>query len=249
MDKSSLGDRMKGYEAVATHKFIKRMPLVIRLDGKAFHSLLRPLKNRTKSDPWDSDYHETMVNTTIHLANNIQNVILAYSQSDEITLVLKDWAELTSQQWFDGKQSKIESVAASMATGAFNKYADKSGLMDNLNHDFAMFDARAFNVPKEDVLNNVLWRQQDATRNSVQMLGHFHFSHTELQNKNVSQIQDMLMLTHQVNWNDLEVWKRRGFCVHRRISSDDSELLSGFALDEEMPILTQDRNYIERFLG
>ena len=247
-----IGTRMKEYEGVASRKFMRRTPLIIRLDGKAFHTYLRPLKQRVKTEPWDGDYHQTMVQTTQYLANNIQNVVAAYSQSDEITLLLTDWQELTSQQWFGGKQSKIESVAASMATGAFNKYAQSTGLANHTNHDFAMFDARAFNIPKEDVCNNFIWRQQDAARNSVQMLGHFHFSNKQMHGKNNSAIQDMLMLERSINWNHIETWKKRGFCVMRNTETVDEHtttLIPGFTIDEEIPIFTKDRNYIEKYLG
>jgi len=120
-----------------------------------------------------------------------------------------------------------------MATVAFNKKANE---IDN-NLTLAMFDSRVFNVPKEEVANYFIWRQQDASRNSVQMLGQFYFSHKELHCKNISAIQDMLMSEHNVNWNDVATRKKRGFCV----TLDDY-------YDTEIPIFTKDRNYIEKYL-
>ena len=141
--------------------------------------------------------------------------------------MLNDWKRLTTDQWFDGSIQKITSISASMATAAFN---DKSDLST------ALFDSRVFNVPKEEVVNYFVWRQQDATRNSINMLGQFYFSHKELHGKNVSQVQDMLMESYQQNWNDVDVWKKRGFCV------------TPTGYDNKIPIFTKDRSFIEQYL-
>jgi tRNA(His) 5'-end guanylyltransferase len=111
-----------------------------------------------------------------------------------------------------------------------------------------MFDARVYNLPKEEVTNYFLWRQQDASRNSIQMLGHYHFSQKEMHGKNNSQVQDMLMLQKGVNWNDLATWMKRGSCVIQ--DPTWSEMSSGmrYKIDDEIPIFTQYRNYIEQHL-
>lgn len=231
MSKDKLGDRMKNYEEVWSTKFVRRTPVVIRLDGKAFHTFTKTLEDR-----FDEGMHQCMIQTMEYLCKNIQNVVLGYTQSDEITLVMKDWTDITTEAWFDNKQSKIESVSASMATAKFNQLATQNipQLVDR--GQMAMFDSRAFNIPKEEVTNCLLWRQQDASRNSVQMLARMYHSHKELQNKKNAQIQDMLMLGHGINWNDLETWKKRGTCWKNG------------ELDKEIPIFSKDRNYIEELI-
>ena len=230
MDKTALGNRMKGYEAVSKAKLLRRTPVIIRLDGKAFHTWTRQLSSVDQAldiEPYSSLMHAYMRKTTQYLMDNIQNAVFAYSQSDEISILLNDWKRLTTDQWFDGNIQKIASISASMATAAFN---DKSDLST------ALFDSRVFNVPKEEVVNYFVWRQQDATRNSINMLGQFYFSHKELQGKNVSQVQDMLWESYQQNWNDIDTWKKRGFCVTDNV------------YDNKIPIFTKDRSYIERFM-
>lgn len=233
MDKTALGNRMKGYEAVSKSKLLRRTPVIIRLDGKAFHTWTRQLSKVDKSldiEPYSGVMHSLMRKTTRYLMDNIQNAVFAYSQSDEISILLNDWKRLTTDQWFDGNIQKITSISASLATASFNQGTDLST---------ALFDARVFNVPKEEVVNYFVWRQQDATRNSINMLGQFYFSHKQLHGKNVSQVQDMLMESHQQNWNAKDTWKKRGFCV----------TTNGY--DKEIPIFTKDkdREYIEQFMG
>jgi len=176
------------------------------------------------------------------LCNNIQNVQFGYTQSDEITLVLKDWQTLTTDQWFGGNVQKIVSISAAMATAYFNYYyAIEFNNNQTYSSDLAFFDSRTFNLPIEEVTNNLIWRQQDATRNSVQMLGQFYFSHNELHKKNVSQIQDKLMEDYNINWNNLPTWMKRGSSVYKTEKQ-------GFVIDDEIPIFTQDRNFIDRFI-
>lgn len=231
MDKTSLGDRMKKYEGVSKTKLLRRTPVIIRLDGKAFHTWTRQLRNTDISlekEPYSSIMHTRMMLTTKFLMKNIQNAVFAYSQSDEISILLNDWKKLNTDQWFDGSIQKIASVSASMATVGFN--------IDSA-YSPAMFDSRVFNLPKEEVVNYFIWRQQDATRNSINMLGQFYFSHARLQGQNVSQVQDMLMNIHGVNWNDIDTHKKRGFCV--TLDND---------YDKDIPIFTKARNYIEKHM-
>ena len=256
MKKDNLGDRMKGYETVAKQTLMPRTPVIIRLDGKAFHTWTRQLRNMVdqaselERDPFSSMMNNAMAGTTELLVQNIQNAVLGYTQSDEISILLNDWKTLDTDRWFGNSMQKMASVSASMATAYFNEaFADHPV-------SSAMFDARVFNVPKEEVANYFIWRQQDATRNSINMLGQHYFSHKEMHKKNVSQVQDMLMLGHGVNWNDIDTWKKRGTCVTRnaryRMIGDDG--IPGYApgssveIDWEIPIFTADRQYVEQFL-
>lgn len=243
MDNGSLGDRMKEYEAITKNKLIKRMPVMMRIDGRAFHTFTKNEVITGDSKPFSAIMHELMTYTTQLLCDNIQNVEFAYTQSDEISLYLRDWNTLTTQQWFNGGVQKIVSNAASIATAAFNqkwygKYADITSVSVSM---MPKFDCRVWNLPKEEVVNYFLWRQQDWTRNSVQMAGHHYFSHKQLHGKNISQIQDMLMAEHDVNWNDFKIWAKRGTAFYK-------DALGGYIMDEEMPILTTDRSFVERFV-
>lgn len=172
-----------------------------------------------------------------YLCENIQGCVLGYTQSDEITLILVDYKKLNSSAWFDYEVQKMCSIAASMATMAFNKFFDSevrkwayenqsNTNINDLRHAYynatlkgAMFDARCFNIPKEEVANLIYWRQLDATRNSIQMIGQANFSHKELQNKSCNQIQDMLFQEKSINWNDFPTHLKRGSCC---IKSDVS---------------------------
>lgn len=257
MKKDSLGDRMKGYETVSRFTLTKRTPVIIRLDGKAFHTWTRQLKNMVdqamelEKDPFSHMMNDAMAGTTELLVANIQNAVFGYHQSDEISILLNDWKTFTTDQWFSNSIQKMASVSASMATVYFNEaFADQPV-------SSAFFDARVFNIPKEEVVNYFVWRQQDASRNSVNMLGQHYFSHKQLQGKNVSQVQDMLMgMDTPVNWNDKETWKKRGGAVTRgaRTPLFSNGGIEGFApdtgikIDQEIPIFTQDRAYIEQFL-
>lgn len=235
MDNTALAKRMKKYyEEVPKTRLIRRMPVCIRLDGKAFHTFLKGFKK-----PFDDIFIKTMQDTMRYLCQNIQGCVLGYSQSDEISLILIDYQKLTTSAWFDYNVQKICSVSSSMATLAFDKllknnvdeyrFSKWDGILkyeDGENEyiktllravdEGAMFDSRCFNIPKEDVANLIFWRQFDASNNSVQMVGQAYFTQEELNNKNTNQIQDMLMTQKGINWNDLPTYQKRGSCCIKR---------------------------------
>lgn len=256
--RDSLGDRMKeNYENRAKTYLVRRMPVIIRLDGKAFHTFTRGLKK-----PYDEIFHNTMNQTMKYLCENIQGCKLGYTQSDEITLLLTDYDTFDTDAWFDNNVQKICSVSASMATMVFN--AVFSELYHNAMFEeedpttnpyfdvmfkklnTAMFDSRCFNIPTEEVTNCFIWRQQDATRNAIQMLGQCNFSHKELQNKSCNDIQDMLMLQKGINFNDMPTEFKRGVCCVKEEYSIDETVRTRWVLDKEIPIFTQDREYVDR---
>lgn len=269
--KDSLGDRMKeNYENRSKTYLIRRMPVIIRLDGRAFHTFTKGLKK-----PYDEIFHNTMNATMKYLCENIQGCKLGYTQSDEITLLLTDYDTLTTDAWFDYSVQKMCSVSASMATMSFNKFfsdevnkaytyftTTENGCkfvdnIDEFDKQFnnyyskignAMFDARCFNIPVDEVTNCFIWRQQDATRNAIQMLGQCNFSHKALHGKSCNDIQDMLMLEKGINFNDMPVEFKRGVCCVKREVECTDRLISyktDWILDKDIPIFTQDRNYIE----
>lgn len=236
---------------------------------------------------------DAMQQTMKYLCENIQGCVLGYSQSDEITLILVDYQKFTSSAWFDYEVQKICSISASMATMAFNKFFEKNveiyiqncatdyetqGLCGEgtIEYDLckiyqkslekgAMFDSRCFNIPKEEVANLIYWRQLDATRNSIQMVGQAHFSHDELQNKTCNMIQDMLMTKYGINWNDFTIPCKRGTaCIkvttkvtenikrepqpfgEDRVTTTIIEERPIWVIDKNMPILKgEDRKYVD----
>lgn len=262
-----LGRRMKEfYEQIPKTRLMRRCPVIIRIDGKAFHSFTKKFKK-----PFDEILICSMQDTMRYLCENIQGCVLGYTQSDEITLVLVDYQKLTSDAWFDYEVQKMCSIAASMATMAFNKAfakhvrqlkvpvllnEDDAKYLNGLNAAIekgAMFDARCFNIPKEEVTNCIYWRQLDATRNSIQMVGQANFSHKELQNKSCNQIQDMLMTQKGINWNDLPVYQKRGSCCVKKEFVYDfdgaTSTRSQWVVDLEIPIFKgEGREYIDKLV-
>jgi tRNA(His) 5'-end guanylyltransferase len=274
MNKDSLGDRMKShYENIPKTRLTRREPVIIRIDGKAFHTFTRGFQR-----PFDNILIESMQETMKYLCENIQGCKLGYCQSDEISLLITDYETINTAAWFDYQVQKMCSIAASMATLAFNRafkdeveyvlgWAEAESLaMYHAQVELtkphikalekgAMFDARCFSIPKEEVCNYFIWRQQDATRNSIQMVGQANFSHKELQNKSCDKIQDMLMLEKNINWNDFDAVKKRGSCCTKtgvntvvNVKTGEQVERLSWEIDTEIPIFTQDRNYVERFV-
>lgn len=256
--RDSLGDRMKrNYEEVSKTRLLRRTPVIIRLDGKAFHTFTRGFKK-----PFDEVFMRAMQETMQYLCENVQGCVLGYTQSDEITLVLVDYKKLDSEAWFDYEVQKLCSISASMATLAFNKFfeynvekfkeemndlaieVDKKYLdtLDSRIEKGAMFDSRCFNIPREEVTNCLLWRQLDATRNSIQMVGQANFSQKTLNNKNCNQIQDMLFTEKGINWNNFPTYQRRGSCCIK----DEN---GSWFIDLEIPrFVNEGREYVEKLI-
>ena len=292
-NRDSLGDRMKGYENAFRHYLPRRMPVIIRIDGKAFHTYTKGFHK-----PFDYILMKTMQETAYELCKKIEGVKLAYVQSDEISLLLTNDDTLETEPWFGNNLQKLCSIAASIATLAFNKamqqciydftYSFSIGTVEEtyafLEKEYgyskefmqseewgwyfhriqtshcngAVFDARAFVLPKEEVTNYFIWRQQDATRNAIQMLGQCNFPHKELQGKSCNDIQDMLMLQKGINFNDMPTEFKRGVCCIKEeyypdaapgcedCPIDATSVRTRWVLDKEIPIFTQDREYVER---
>lgn len=251
MKKDNLGDRMKeNYENRAKTQLLRRTPVIIRLDGKAFHTFTRGFKK-----PFDDILTEAMQQTMLTLCKEIQGCVLGYTQSDEITLVLTDYKKLETAAWFDYDIQKVCSVSASIATLAFNRgflkkmMQNKVGLANSVHFQAwtkgALFDSRCFNIPKEEVANCILWRQQDAIRNSINSVGQANFSYKELQGLSTDQILKKLLEEKQIDWNKLPVHLQRGSCcIKREVNGVDS-----WFIDTEIPIFKgESRNYIENLL-
>lgn len=270
-----LGKRMKTYyEQIPQTKLMRRTPVAIRIDGKAFHTFTRNFDK-----PFDEVLVNSMYDTMKYLCENIQGCVLGYTQSDEITLILVDYKKLNSSAWFDYEVQKMCSIAASMATMAFNKVFEKevnnwktktfpTSYLGHLNAPItnddikllnayneainkgAMFDARCFNIPKEEVTNLLYWRQVDAARNSIQMVARAYFSHAECQDKNTTDLQEMLFQKHGINWNDYPVNLKRGACCSKVWNFKNGEgMRSEWKVDYNIPMFKNEgRDYVERLI-
>lgn len=279
MDTSDLAKRMKDYESISKTRLMKRCPVICRIDGKAHHTFTRGFKR-----PFDEVYMKSMQETTKYLCENLQGVVLGYTQSDEITLVFVDYEKFNTSPYFDYEVQKLCSIIASMATMTFNKFfaenvrayefsddtwSEELKTFDTSRADVykkalekgAMFDARVFNIPKEEVTNCIYWRQLDASRNSIQMVGQANFSHKELHCKTCNDIQDMLMEQKGINWNDFPTYQKRGTCVikeeyypepvkgYENCEVNALDVRTRWVIDKDIPIFKgEGRNYIEKLV-
>jgi tRNA(His) 5'-end guanylyltransferase len=249
IETDSLGNRMKQYEEVNLHYLTRRMPLIIRVDGKAFHGFT---KRSGFQKPFDEDFAMAMVDTGKGLLEEIQGSKLAYIQSDEISILATDYENIDTQTWFEKNLQKIVSISASIATICFNKCFIFLNLKAPEISDCGLFDSRAFVLPKEEVCNYFIWRQNDCTRNSIQGLGQANFSHKEMSGLNNEQVQEKLFKEKGINWNNIDIWKKRGICLYKE---QVAKTVDGYDVvrteiieDRGIPIFTQDRNYIERWI-
>lgn len=200
--KDSLGDRMKGYEQIFFNKAVRRMPLIVRVDGKAFHTFTKKVKCKK---PFDKKLIEAMVGSACFVASNMQGFKVAYIQSDEATFCLTDYDTIDTDGWFGYEIPKITTIAASMMSVAFNRYFEKEDPRPP-----PVFDARAFSIPDDEVSNNFLWRAKDWNRNSLQMYCRAFFTHKQLHGKKRDDMHEML---HSIgkNWTkDLTPQERNG---------------------------------------
>lgn len=213
------------------------------MDGKAFHTFTQGLKK-----PFDDILIETMQETARSLCADIQGCKLAYTQSDEITLLLTDYEKIDTQGWFEYNIQKMCSISCEEL---INKRTYITKLKEKFNK--ALFDSRVFTLPKEEVCNYFIWRQQDAIRNSIQMVGRVNFSYKELQNKPCATIQDMLFTQKGIDWNNYDTYLKRGSCVLKckyivEGKNNTKVQRTKWIIDKDIPIFTDDRNYIDRFV-
>ena len=268
---SDLDTRMKTYyEQISKIKLMKRCPVICRIDGRAFHTFTRGFKK-----PFDDVLIKTMQETAKYLCENVQGCVLAYTESDELSLLLIDYQKLDSDAFFNYEVQKLCSVISSMATLAFNKFfsvnvqdfgyeccydPDNNNLGDEVakgreedyaRYEFiymkklytAMFDARVFNIPKEEVTNYFYSRQLNSIRNSVQMVGREKFGHKELKNKSRIEIQNMLMEQKCINWSSYPTYQKRGSCVIYKQKE------KAWVIDRNIPIFKDSgREYIDQLV-
>lgn len=273
--KDALGDRMKEfYEDRTRTKLPRRSYTIIRIDGKAFHTYTRGLER-----PFDMWLMEDMDATAAYLCKNIQGAKFAYVQSDEISVLITDFDDLGTHAWFDNNLQKMASVSASMATAEFNRLRLMRGfgnyeqtpmqgraIISQFN--MAQFDARVFQIPfAAEVENYFIWRQQDATRNSISSAAQSLYSPKELNGVKTDGMQEMLF-QKGINWNNYSPREKRGSLIRKVerkfIKSDSIKAVaktpntqviddkhiftrSKWEADPETPIFTQDREYLRSF--
>lgn len=268
-DNTSLGDRMKDYEMRSRTFLPRKTNTIIRVDGKAFHTFTKKFKR-----PFDESLADAMNYTCQKMCENIQGAKMGYVQSDEISILLTDYDDITTDAWFDGQLQKICSVSASLATAYFNEAMGKLPVQGNHKMGVALFDSRVFCIPKaEEVVNYFIWRQQDATRNSISMLAQSQFSHKTLEGVSTDQMQEMLFTQKDINWDKTPTGFKRGRATKRVKSlwkrpantgmslylSKEPEIVNeseprnpdyfyfernAWTVDKEMPIISKDRNYV-----
>lgn len=264
MDHSDIGARMKAYENCYRIYLPKRQAVIVRIDGRAFHSFTKGFAR-----PYDEVFAWAMQETTRQLCENISGCKFAYQQSDEISLVLTDYETINTEPWFGNNLQKIVSISAAMATFYFRQnFLEAIVSMDkcdeNSNVHFkaygeklCVFDARAFIIPREEVANYIYWRQLDCVRNSIQLAGQAYFSQKQLQNKNCDQIQEMLWQEHQVNWSKYPTWFKNGVAIYKQPreichknedGTQSSVVRDKFTIDLEMPMVSQNPDFINKLV-
>lgn len=230
--KDPLGSRIKdNYENRTRVLLPRRAYTIMRLDGKSFHSFTRGMKR-----PYDEQLMAAMDYTATELCKQIQGAKFAFVQSDEIQILITDFEEITTDAWFNGNVQKMVSISAAIATSYFNRY-----MSDNLiTNKLAQFDSRVFTVPDPtEVYNTFVWRQQDATRNSITMMAQSLFSHKELHGKNQTTMQDMIHSKGR-NWNDCPVGFKRGRLILK------FEANGWLVVDP--PVFTKDPQYLRNLI-
>lgn len=232
MKKQTLGSRMKQYEECCNYRLPRRLPLILRLDGRAFHSWT---KKSHCARPFDEALMKLMAETTRFLCENISGCVFGYTQSDEISLLLRDDRASDTAPWFDKRVQKIVSISAAMATCFFNEnnpYEKKFP---------AYFDSRVFVLPEEEIRSYFIWRQNDASKNSLSMLAQSLYSHEELMHCQREELMDMCW-RKGFNWNDLSTAKKRGFAVWRQPVTVNGKFgpveRMRFVIDEDIPIFS-----------
>jgi tRNA(His) guanylyltransferase len=246
VSRDPIGDRMKAqYENRVRYQLPRRTYTILRLDGKAFHTYTRGLER-----PYDKQFMDDMCETARFLCQEVAGARFAYAQSDEISLLLTDFDRTSTQAWFDGGIQKIVSVSASMASARFNEL--RPGKL-------AFFDSRVFTIPDPvEVPNYFIWRQQDATRNSISAAAQAHFSHRDLVGKSSGQMQEMLWSRHGVNWNDYDPRFKRGTALTSNVELGDVAYVDKRTGESRVaegverrvwtinapPVFTQDRAYL-----
>ena len=267
--KDGLGSRMKYFENVRKEYLPTKLPVIIRIDGRAFHTFTRGFDR-----PFDNIFIQAMQKTAEVLCKEISGCKLAYTQSDEISLLVTDYDRPEQQAWFGNNLQKLVSVSASIATQAFNRIfyelviaeyvlpdtSEKFFIGNTIDSNVlskyaayydkffaATFDSRAFAIPKDEVCNYFIWRQQDAIRNSILMTAQSILPLRELHGKNCTELKQMLA-DRSVIWDDFAPTLRHGSCAVYEEYLKDDVVRHRWTTDTNIPVFTKDRSYIDRYV-
>ena len=253
MASDSVGTKQKNLEETYNTKLPPKIPVMGRLDGRAFHTFTKKWCEK----PYDAEFHKCIWNSVIEIANDISGLRVAYCQSDEITILITDFGE-NQQPWFDNRIQKLSSVTASLMTGAFIKHFAKYK-PEILDHKLPVFDARFWSIPEEEVAENFLWRQSDAIKNSISSLGFSLFSHRQLFGLNSLQIREKAKSEKGIDWNSLPDAQKWGVCIRKEVYRDvlpvsikgvitQTEVARNRWVVEDIPCLSESyfRNFIRK---
>lgn len=255
MDKTTLGDRMKVYEGAYDQRIIGRLPVIIRCDGKGFSKYTKTIG---AEKPFDEIFSSVMAEATRSAASNIEGCLFGYTQSDEITFVLRNDQSLESTPWFANRVQKMCSVVASMVTAAFNLESVRFNSLPPM----AYFDARVFAVPNiQEAINCLIWRQNDAVKNSISAACHYEVAKKIgkktagklIHGLNGNQQQELLFQQTGKNWNNYPTKFKRGIGTRRIVR----ELLidgntctrSSWEVDLDLPTFTKNTEYLDKILS
>lgn len=255
MDKTTLGDRMKTYEGAYDQRIIGRLPVVIRCDGKGFSKFTKSI-NADK--PFDVTFSSVMAEAMRHAASNIEGCLFGYTQSDEITFVLRNDQSLESTPWFGNRIQKMCSVVSSMVTASFNL----ESIRFNGVNKMAYFDTRVFAVPDiQEAINCLIWRQNDAVKNSISAACYYEVAkkigkktaRKLMHGLNQNKQQELMFQETGINWNNYPVKFKRGTGtrrVTRELEIDGNKCMrSSWEIDLELPTFTKDRQYLDDTLS
>ena len=232
---NDLGNRMKEFYENRTRIFLpRRTYTIIRIDGKAFHTYTKGLDR-----PFDLRFINDMNETARYMCKNIQGTKLAFVQSDEISILLTDFDKLTTSAWFDGNIQKMVSISASLATAKLNELRPNK---------IALFDSRVFTIPNAvEVENYFIWRQQDATRNSIISTAQSLYSQKELYGKKTNEMQDICFLKG-INWNDYDPSLKRGRLITKTEYEKEGAKRTEWSVYNDTPIFTQSRSIFSHLI-
>lgn len=247
MDKTTLGDRMKRYEKVYDFPIINRIPVIVRCDGKGFSRWTKKLKFQK---PFDENLSNIMSHTMMEVASNIEGCVFGYTQSDEMTFVLRNDQSNESEPWFGNRIQKISSVVSSMVTANLNRECMRH---INVYPPLAYFDSRVFAVPSVmEAINCLIWRQNDATKNSISAACHYEVGKVVgrgtarklMHGLNQNQQQELLFQKAGINWNDYPTKHKRGVSCYRIVKEIELEdgtkaMRTPWYLDEEIQVFSK----------
>lgn len=240
-----LAARMKKYEEASCLTLPGRMPIIVRVDGKAFSKYT----SRLLGKPFNREFISVMESVAGKLCEEIQGAALAYVQSDEVSVLIHGYKRHDSDTWFANQLQKIVSVSAAIASATFTAESWRmfKGRLDPLSLDHfepAYFDARAFVLPESEAVNYFVWRQRDALRNSVQMHARSLLSHEQCHKKNTQELKDMCAELGKP-WEALTPSIRKGRCVRKVTLAEGRQ---AFQVDTDIPLFGENRAYVEDLL-